>query len=103
MKRMIVVFTLLLEGCQSTPQRVWLRQDGQQASGSPVLLTKFNSDKAACVKDVDFVSEAAEKCMKELGYIFVASSEAPRLAAQFAANPRPQATATACQRFPNLC
>ena len=102
MKKLLFIFPLLLAGCQSTTrqaepprpttsastERVWLRLDGQRASGSPVLLAKFQKDKAACVKDVDFVSEAAEGCMKDRGYIFVPSSEAPRVAAQLAANAR---------------
>ena len=101
MKKLFPIIGLVVAGCQSTaPQRppapvasterVWLRLDGQPASSSPVLLDRFNRDKAACVKDADFVSEAAEKCRKDRGYVFVPASEAPRLAAQLAANARPR-------------
>jgi hypothetical protein len=69
----------------SSGERVWLRTDGQRASSSPVLLGAFNSDKAACVGDADYVSTAAEDCMQKRGYVFVPQDQAPKIAADLAA------------------
>ena len=100
MKRLSLIFVIALAGCQSTAvqrpaapvaataplgERVWLRMDGQRASSSPTLLAKFNADKSTCIGDAQFVSDAAEACMKTKGYTYVAASEAPQIAASLAA------------------
>jgi hypothetical protein len=96
----MIAGALVLAGCQSTTpapppaaapaapaggEYVWLRTDGQRASGSATLMARFNADKRACIGDSQEVSDEDEACMRERGYIFVPASDAPRIAADLAA------------------
>jgi hypothetical protein len=49
------------------------------------LLRDFDNDKSACVGDADYVSAAAEDCMRKRGYIFVPKDQAPKIAAELSA------------------
>ena len=59
MQRLAILAALLvaaLTGCATTPplppQTIWMRTDGRQGAGNPVMLQQFNVAKTVCVGEM---------------------------------------------------
>lgn len=122
MKRMLAIAGLAaLAGCQSADPMVWVRTDGQRATGNPALEQQYKIDSAICVGETqkaglgapvvymsaDPVSAAMAGavvgsqarasgdvmtgCMAQRGYVHVPMSQAPATAAALAATSQQRA------------
>jgi hypothetical protein len=114
----LVIAGASVAGCATQPpvQMTWIRTDGKNMKGDPVLVQQFEVDRSVCVGDTSKAglaglnpvtpykadysgAVAAERtnlsanvmrgCMAEKGYVFVREDEAEARSAQFAAV-RPQ-------------
>lgn len=115
MKRLAFVTLFALGACQSTDPMVWVRTDGQRATGNPALEQQYKIDSAICVGEAQKAGLAAPVvymnanpvsaatagavvgsqaragqdvmagCMAQRGYLHVPMSQAPSTAAALAA------------------
>lgn len=113
---------LTLAGCQTTPTDplVWVRTDGQRASGNPALEQQYQIDSTICLgqrqqsaanmdpvyyrglvgaMQADMIQnqrtagldQVIEGCMAQRGYVHVPASQAAATAASFASTHRQRA------------
>jgi hypothetical protein len=64
----LLLCTLALTDCAISPERVYLRTDGQDINGNPALREQLDRDRLACEGDTD--------CMAVKGYVSVSKDQA---------------------------
>jgi hypothetical protein len=64
----LLLCTLALTDCVISPERVYLRTDGQDINGNPALRDQIDRDRLACEGDTD--------CMAVKGYVSVSKDQA---------------------------
>jgi len=96
-----IVLAVSISGC-ATPQMAWIRIDGMRGKGDPILSQQFETDKTACLSDIQrsaspgsvpgadadktlTFSEPARACMSGKGYVLVREDEADAKAAELRA------------------